>query len=136
MKTEEQIKRTQKSAAASFVSLSIGLWTVAVIGYLNSGVSWMTYFLNIVGALSALLSIYLILRWNWGQKQVLEFLETKQIIKIVKFLLWYTVLGVFGVGLVQTKVLWLIITGEIIVIIAAIVLYVGIWRLKKDDDKE
>jgi len=135
METEEQMRQYKKSTAESFVSLSIGLWTVSVIGYLTSGISWMTYFLIVVGAISSLFSVYIILRWDWKQKSVLEFLERKKITTIAKFLVWYTVLGIFGVGLAQTKVIWLIIMGEIILIIAAIVLYVGLWGMKKDNRK-
>jgi len=135
METEEQIKQHKYSTAESFASLSIGLWAVSLIGYLTSGIPWATYFLAIVGAISALLSIYLILPWNGRQKSVLGFLKTNKIIGIVKLLVWLIVLAVFGVSLIQTKVIWLIVAGLITIIIAFIVFYVGIWRMNKNNRK-
>ena len=135
METEEQIKQHKYSTAESFASLSIGLWAVSLIGYLTSGISWATYFLAIVGAISVLLSIYLIPSWNRRQKSVLEFLERNKIMRIVKLLVWLIVLAVFGVSLIQTKVIWLIVAGLITIIIAFIVFYVGIWRMNKNNRK-
>lgn len=135
MEAEEQIKQHKYSTAESFASLSIGLWAVSLIGYLTLGITWATYFLAIVGAISALLSIYLILPWNGKQKSVLGFLETNKIIGIIKLLVWLIVLAVFGVSLIQTKVIWLIVAGLITIIIAFIVFYVGIWRMSKNNRK-
>ena len=136
METEEQLKQYKNSAAESFASLSFGLWTVSLIGYLSSGISWTTYFLVVVGAISALfstyLSIYLVLPWDWKQKSVLKYLETNQTIKVTKFLVWLIILTAFAVMLVQTKVGWLIATGLIIIIIAFISFYVGLWKTGKD----
>ena len=125
MELTKQEREFKNLTAGSFASLSIGLWAVSLIGYLTLGITWATYFLAIVGAISALLSIYLILPWNGRQKSVLGFLKTNKIIGIVKLLVWLIVLAVFGVSLIQTKVIWLIVAGLIIVIIAFIVFCVG-----------
>ncbi|MBT9138767.1 MAG: hypothetical protein DDT31_01342 [Syntrophomonadaceae bacterium] len=61
MGTEEQLRQYRNSTAGSFASLSLGLWAVALVEYSGSGISWATYFLVVVGAISALFSIYLIL---------------------------------------------------------------------------
>jgi len=128
MELTKQEREIEKLTAETFASLSLGLWAVALIGYLTSGISWMTYFLVIVGAMSALFGIYLVLRWNWKQKQVLKYLEANKILKVVKLLVWLVALAIFAVNLIQTKVGWLIVTGLIIAIITAIVFYVGIWK--------
>ena len=122
----DQERKFKNLTAETFASLSLGLWAVALVGYLTSGISWMTYFLVIIGAMSALFGIYLVLRWNWKKKQVLEYLKTKRIIKVVKLLVWLVVLAIFAVNLIQTGVGWLIVTGLIIAIIAVIVFCVGI----------
>ncbi|MFC1955538.1 hypothetical protein ACFLWZ_03255 [Chloroflexota bacterium] len=132
MKTgEKELRELGKSTAESFASLSIGLWTVSLIGYLTSGISWATYFLGIIGIISALLGTYLILPWNWRQKLVLEFLENKKR-RMAKLLIWLIVIATFGVGLIQTKVIWLIFTGLITMTIAVVVFYVGLFRMNKD----
>jgi len=136
METEEQIRQYKNSTAESFAGLSVGLWTLSLIGYLSSGISWATYFLVVVGAMSALfsiyLSIYLVFPWDWKQKSVLKYLETKQIIKVTKYLVWLVVLAAFAVMLLQTKVSWLIAAGLIIIIIAFILFYVSLWKTGKD----
>jgi len=133
METDEQKKQYKNSTAESFASLSIGLWAVSLIGYLTSAISWETYLLAIIGAISALFSLYLIAPPNWKQKSVLESLKSNQITKIVKLLVWLIVILLFGVNLFQTKVIWLIVTGLITMVIAFIVFYIGIFRLKKDN---
>ena len=128
---------TQKRTpiAESFASLSIGLWTVSLIGYLTSGISWMMYFLIVIGVISMLLAIYLLLPWHWKQESVVGYLERGGTIGFLKLLVWLIVLVIFGVGLVQTKIIWMIITGLVTSIIAFIVFYVGLGRMKKGDGK-
>ncbi len=121
MEIKEQIKRSKASTAESFASLSIGLLTVSLIGYLSSGISCGFYFLIVVGAISALFSFYLVLPWNWKQKSALEFLEKYKITRLAKPLIWLIVLAVFGVVLVQTKITWLISIGLITTVIAWVV---------------
>lgn len=133
--TKQEIEH-RNLTAETFASLCLGLWTVALVGYLSSGISWETYFLVIVGVVSALFGIYLVLRRNWKQKQVLKYLETNRIIKTIKFLVWLIVILIFGVNLLQTKVGWLIVTGLITMIIALAVFYVGLFRVGKDKRKE
>ena len=120
-----------RATAASFASSSIGLWTVALVGYLTSGASWETYFLVTLGTISMMLSVYLVLPTPWKQVSTLEFLEKQKIISLAKMISWLIVLLVFGIRLLQTKILWLIITGGFTVIIAYVVLYVGFWRMIK-----
>ncbi len=136
MALTEQGKEHKNSTAESFASLSIGLWTVSLIGYSTSGISWGTYFLVILGAISALLSIYLIVPKIPGKESVLECLETNKIIRFIKPFIWLIVLAVFGVRLVQTKVIWLIFTGLITIVMALIVFYVSLWKTGKDYRKE
>jgi len=138
MEKEEQIRQRKNSITESFASLSIGLWTVSLIGYLTSAISWATYSLAIVGTISALLSIYLILpcNWTWRQKSVLEFLENNKIIRIIKLFVWFIIIAIFGVSLIQTEVIWLIVTGLITIIIAPIVFSVGLLRMNEDNKKE
>ncbi|OGO06612.1 MAG: hypothetical protein A2Z76_01750 [Chloroflexi bacterium RBG_13_56_8b] len=138
METEEQVKQYKNSTVEAFGSLSLGLWTVALVGYLTSGISWETYILIVLGGLSALFSIYLVLPWDCvyrKQKVVLKCFEKKQILKIAKSLGWLIVLAVFGVRLVQTKVDWLIIAGLIFAIFAYVVFYASLWKMKKDNGK-
>jgi len=122
---------TKASTAESFATLAIGLWTVSLINYLTSGISGLTYFLIVVGAISALFGLYLILPYRWKQEPLLEFLKRHGVIRAVKSLAWLLVLVIFGIGLVQSKIIWLIITGLITMIIAFVVFYVGIWRMNK-----
>ncbi len=119
--------------AESFVALSIGLWTVSLIRYLTSGISWMTYFLIVVGAISILLAVYLILPSNLKQELVLGYLERNKIIRVIKLSVWLIVLVTFGIQLVQTKIIWMIITGLITTIIAFVVFNVGLWGMNKDN---
>ena len=126
MEIKERIERCKTSTAESFASLSIGLWTVSLIGYLSSGISCTTYLLIVVGAIFALLSLYLVLPWNWKQKSALEFLEKYKITRFAKPLIWLIVLAVFGVALVQTKIIWLRPIGLITTIIAWVV-FVFVW---------
>ncbi|MCJ7425998.1 MAG: hypothetical protein MUO17_02510 [Dehalococcoidales bacterium] len=135
---KDERKQYKNSTVEAFGSLSLGLWTVALVGYLTSGISWETYILIALGGLSALFSIYLVLPWDCvyrKQKTVLKYLETKQIIKFAKSLGWLIVLAVFGVRLIQTKVDWLIIAGLIFAIFAYVVFYVSLWKRKKDNGK-
>ena len=127
METEEQIKQHKYSTAESFVSLSIGLWVVALIGYQTSVIPCVIYFLAVVGVISVLLSGYLILpleSWNRRQRSVFEFLKRNTIIGIVKLLVWSIMLVLFGVSLIQTGVVWLILTGLITFIIPFIVVLI------------
>ncbi len=132
METKEQIERYKTSAAESFASLSIGLWTVSIIGYLSSGISLTTYLLSIGGAISVLFCVYLLLPWNWKKKTVLESLKINKIIRMIKLLVWYIVLWVFWAALMQTKVIWLMVTGTITISIIIIVFYIVLARTKKD----
>ena len=136
MELTKQEREYRNLTAESFTGLSVGLWTVSLVGYLTSGVTGATYFLAVVGAISVLISIYLMLLWNLGQKSVLKFLGTNKIINIVKLLVWLIVILTFGVNLVQTKVIWLIVTGLITMILAIIVFYVALFRMSKDKRKE
>ena len=117
--------------AESFATLSIGLWTVSLIRYLTSGISWMTYFLIVVGAISILFVVYLILPSHWKQESVLGYLERNKIIRVIKLLVWLIVLVTFGIQLVQIKIIWMVITGLITTIIAFVVFCVGLWRMNK-----
>lgn len=132
METEEQIRQYKNSTAGSFASLSLGLWAVALVGYSGSGISWATYFLVVVGAISALFGVYLILPWDWKQNQTLRYLETKRVMKVAEALGWLIVLAVFAVGLIQTRVYLLIFTGIIIGITAYVVFLISISRIGKD----
>ena len=124
---------TRASTSQSFAGLAIGLWTVSLIGYLTSGISGLTYVLIVFGGICALFGLYLILHFPWKQESTLEFLRRHRVIRLVKLLGWFIVLVMFGVGLVQTKVVWLVITGLItIVIIAFVVFFVGLRRMNKD----
>jgi len=136
MELTKQEREYRNLTAESFAGLSIGLWTVSLIGYLTSGVTGATYFLAVVGAISVLISIYLMLPWNLGQKSALKFLETNKIMSIVKLLVWLIVILAFGVNLIQTKIIWLIIAGLITMILAFIVFYVVLFRTSKDKRKE
>ena len=136
METKEQIRRYKNSVAESFASLSFGLWAVSIIGYISSGVYLAMYVLVIAGVISALfsiyLSVYLVLPWDWKQQLVLRILETKQVMKAAKFVIWLIILATFAVGLMQTKVDWLIFIGLIIIAIAFIVFfYVSIFRMNE-----
>ena len=122
--------------AESLGSLSLGLWAVALIGYPTSGISWHTYFLVVVGALFAVFGVYFILPWDWKQRQCLKYLEAHQIMKITKSLGWFVVLVVFGVGLIQSKVGWLIVIGLTITIIAYVVFLAGLSRTGRHNGKE
>jgi uncharacterized membrane protein len=119
------------ATAESFATLAIGLWAIALIDYQTSGISGLTYFLIGVGVFFALFGLYLRLPFSWRQDACLEFLEKRKYIKVGKLLGWFLVLVVFGIGLWQSKVIWLMITGFATVIIAYIVLYLGIFRLKE-----
>jgi len=126
MEIKEQMQQCKTSTAESYASLSIGLWTVSLIGYLSSGISCGTYFLIVVGTISASLSIYLALPWNWKQKLVLEFLEKCKITVSAKPLIWLIVLAVFGVALVKTEIIWLRPVGLITTVMAWVV-FVFAW---------
>lgn len=137
METEEQIEQYRNSTAKAFASLPLGLWSVSLIGYLTSGVSWSTYFLVIAGILSTLFVIYLRLPWDWKRKQLLDYLsEDKAITEIVESLGWFIVLAVFATGLIQTKVIWLILTGIIVGGIAYLNFLISIIKRGKDKKKE
>ena len=123
---------TKYSTAESFGTLTIGFWTVSLISYLTSGTSGWIYFLIALGAISALFGLYLILPCRWAQESTLELLRRRGVLRIVKVLGWLLVIVVFGVGLVLSKILWMIIAGMITMIIAYIVFYVGIWKMNKD----
>jgi hypothetical protein len=49
------------------------------------------------------------------------------------YIVWLIVILLFGVSLIQTKVIWLVVTGIVAMIISFIVFYIGIFILKKDD---
>lgn len=131
-KITEQEKRTAKS----FASLSIGLWTVSLIGYLTSGISWHTYFLVVVGTLFSVFGLYLILPWDWKQKQYLQYLEAHQIMKVTELLGWLVVLMAFVVRLIQSKVGWLIVIGLTITISAFVIFLAGLSRTGNHNGKE
>lgn len=135
-KKQKEGRKLEKSTAESFASLSIGLWTVSLIGYLSSGISWETYPLAIGGLISTLFSGYLIVHCDWKQRPVLEFLETKQIIKSAKSLGWCIVLLVFATRLLHTEVGWLKVTGLIVAIIPVIIFNASLWGASTDYRKE
>jgi hypothetical protein len=122
---------TKHSVAESFATLALGLWTVALIGYLHSGIDWATIVLIVVGSLSALFAAYFTLPINWKQESILAYFKKTNILKIIKSVGWLTVFLLFGVALVQSKVVGLIIVGLVTMIIAFVVFYVSIWRMNK-----
>lgn len=134
----EQERKCEKSVAEAFGSLSLGLWSVALIGYLTSGVTWATYFLVVVGAIFTVFGIYFILpwEWDWKQKQCLKSLEAHPVMKVTKSLGWFIVLAIFGVGLIQSKVGWLIVIGLIAAITSYAIFLVGLSGIGKDIRKE
>lgn len=122
---------TKHSAAKSFASLAIGLWTVSLIGHLTGVISGLTYFLVAVGAVSALFGSYLVMPWRWAQESTLELLKRRRILRVIELLGWFLVVVIFGVGLMQSKIGWMIVAGLIAMIIALIVFYVGIFMASK-----
>jgi hypothetical protein len=126
MAIKDRVEACRNSTAESFASLCIGLWTVSLVTYLSSGISGGTYFLIILGAMCALLGIYLVLPWHLKQKSALEVLDKYKITRFAKPLIWLIVIAIFGVRLVQTQISWLISIGLITVVIAWVV-FVFIW---------
>ena len=124
---------TRNATAASFATLAIGLWSVSLISYLSSGISGWVYFLAVFGAIFGLFTLYLILPTRWGQESLSQSIARRGYLKIAKSLGWSIVGAVFGVGLVQSKVPWMIIAGLITMIIAAVGFYVAIWPLRKSN---
>ena len=122
---------TKHSAAESFATLALGLWTVALIDYLRSGISCSAVFLIVIGSISALFALYFILPRSWKQESILSYFQRKNTLKVIKSVGWLIVSLVFGVGLVQSKVIWLIIVGLITMIIAFVVFYVSLWRMNR-----
>jgi len=133
MEWTKEEKALRNSTAESFASLSIGLWTISLIGYLKAGFSWETYFLLVVGCITIFLGLYLILPWNWRQKSVLIHLETKRWLKLIKLAIWLIALAVFALRLIQTDVAWLYVLGIIISIIAFFIYFRGLFRLNKNN---
>lgn len=132
VKEQDETKQYKYTSAEPFASLAIGLWTVSLISYLASptrGVTWDVYFLFVLGVISALLSVYLILPWNWKQESVLESLKRDKTVNIVKLIAWAIVIVVFGFRLVQTGIIWLFLTGLLTMFMALIVLFVGLFRM-------
>jgi hypothetical protein len=130
MDNEEQVRQYKKSTAASFASLSLALWAVALIGYSNQGISWATYVLVIVGVITALFSIYCVLPWDWKQNQTLRYLDEKHVMDAAKAVGWFAVLAAFATGLILTKVYWLIIIGILLGIFSYIIFLVSVYRIR------
>lgn len=120
---------TRYTTAESFATLTMGLWSVALIGHLSAGVSGVSYFLAVVGVISALFALYLVLPTQWGQEALSEWITRRAYLRVVKSLGWLIVGLVFGAALLQSGISWMMITGLTTMIIAFIVFYASIWRL-------
>jgi len=124
---------TRYATAESFATLAIGLWSVSLISYLSSGISGWVYFLAVIGAIFGLFTLYIILPPQWCQESISERITKRGYLRIVKSLGWLIVGLVFGVGLVQSKVPWMIIAGLITMIVSVVGFYVAIWPLRKNN---
>jgi len=116
------------ATAESFATLTVGLWSVALIGYLSAGITAGTYFLVVVGALCALFALYLVLPTGWRQGLVSKRMVDGGYLRMVKSVGWLTVGLLFGVRLVQSGVVWLVVTGLITMIVAFVVFYIAMFR--------
>jgi hypothetical protein len=127
---------TRYSAVESFATLAIGLWSVALIDYLSSGISGLVYFLAVVGVVFGLLTLYLILPTKWGQESLSQSIARRGYLRIAKSLGWLIIGLVFGVALAQSKVPWMIVAGLITMIVSVVGFYVAIWPLRKGNRPE
>jgi hypothetical protein len=120
---------SKNSVIESFATLTLGLWSVCLIGYLHSGIDWTVILLIVVGSLSALFAMYIILPDKIGQGVVLAYFKKNNLLKIAKSLGWLIVVLLFGVALVQSEVLWLIIVGLITMIVTFVAFYISLWKI-------
>lgn len=122
---------TKKSASEILASLTLGLWTVAIIGYVRSGIDWSSITLFIIGLFTALCAGYFFFPLNWKKESALNLIQGHSILKVAKALGWLIRLLVFGVALVLTKIILFFNIGIIIMIIAFVIFYISMWRINK-----
>jgi hypothetical protein len=123
-KLTQEEKAFRNSAVGSFISFSIGLWTISLITFKQAGVSWEVYFMGVLGILSLIFSLLLFLRCNFIKNGVLPYLKKDRTMPIIKLIAWYMVVAAFIVRLFQTEVAWLIVAGLFTMIISVIILLV------------
>ena len=135
METKEKIeqhKNYKNSVAENLGSLSLAMFAVSLI----SGVQWATIVLIIFGVISALCGIYLVFPRALKQEWFLRKVATPKTMAIFKRLGWFIVLAMFGYSLIQTGIIWLIIIGIILAILAYVIFYVKVWRLTSKEPRQ
>ncbi|MFC1977387.1 hypothetical protein ACFLWS_03870 [Chloroflexota bacterium] len=135
MDTEESKKQYKNSVAETFGSLSIGLFTAALIG----SVDWATVLLIIFGAIFTLCGIYIFVPLDLRQQWFLANIATKKRTGVFKSVGWFIVVIMFAYNLTQTGVTWQLFVGIIFIGFSYVVLSLSIWKgwgkaLKKSND--
>ncbi len=130
MGSTEQGKEQKKSTAALLGRLSIGIFTVSLLG----DTQWLTITLIIFGVILALSGIYLRVPCNLKQEWFLCKVADERTMSNLEAFSWLCILALFGIKLIQTGMMWLKIIGILFAIFAYIVLVVSIWRTGKKQE--
>ncbi|MBA7674707.1 hypothetical protein ES703_82928 [subsurface metagenome] len=126
MEPEEKTKQYRNSVAESFGSLSLGIFAVSLV----SSAQWSSIVLIIFGIMFALCGIYIIFPRDLKQEWLLENAAAPRHMAIYKRIGWLIVLAMFGYSLTQTGITWLRVIGILFAILAYVVFYISLLRLK------